>query len=187
MHATTDSFSETVEKARLYVEANEMTVATDIAKKPAVHFAGVEDIPNEETRTDKILDGLERVLQAVLKNQGSPGSQGLNQGCPATQNRSHNDSVDSGGSKTDAWNRHFSPARSNNCSDYTNRRANFAGGGVQNTPNQNRGWNPANDNNRGNTNAPQELLHTARERVSKFSTPCQPLLQTMVMQITDHQ
>jgi len=71
VHARKENFSDTVEKARIYVEANELSaVAT---RKPAVRFAYSPDRSNDnsETYADKIMDGLHKVLRAAEQNSGA--------------------------------------------------------------------------------------------------------------------
>jgi len=69
LHARGDTFPQTVEKARIYVEANDLSSLT--LKKPAVWFAQSPTRSEEDekaTYADKILDGLNKVLRAVEYN-----------------------------------------------------------------------------------------------------------------------
>jgi len=60
LHARTDTFGQTVEKARIFVEASELT-ATPSKSKPVVRFAEAQESEtNSETVTkEKVLEGLE--------------------------------------------------------------------------------------------------------------------------------
>ena len=70
LHARADDFSTTVQKARQYVEAQEL------AKKPAIRMASREDpSPSHDRQTTRILDGLERILTTVVRfDDHSPNS-----------------------------------------------------------------------------------------------------------------
>jgi len=88
LHARTDDFVTTVQKARQYMDAQEQAKLTAISKKPNVRFAATEDPPPD--RIQPILDGLQKVLQTVLNNQNRspeanvgekvPGNGGSNKG-----------------------------------------------------------------------------------------------------------
>ena len=80
LHARTDDFVTTVQKARQYMDAQEQAKLTAISKKPNVRFAAAEDPPPD--RIQPILDGLQKVLQMVSDNQNRPPEANIGEKVP---------------------------------------------------------------------------------------------------------
>jgi len=153
LHARGDNFSQTVEKARIFVEANDLGPLS--LKKPAVRFAQSptrqeKESDNSEMYADKILEGLNKVLRAVeqnteIKNQTKPdplqngqnASNGPNR--PAVENTSNNNVRNDRG-------RNFSPTRGRNFSENRDSRS-----PARQSTNENR--NNSNDNRNKNSNS----------------------------------
>ena len=98
LHARTDTFGQTVEKARIFVEASELT-ATQSKSKPVVRFAEAQEseINSETVSKDKVLEGLEQVLRAVLQNPGFQRNPPSNTGRTSPQNQGNqNNQANSG-------------------------------------------------------------------------------------------
>jgi len=72
LHARSDNFTTTVEKVKLYSEANDLTETT--IKKPVVRFANTTESNSDDTSTDKILSGIAKVLRAVEQKTPTPVS-----------------------------------------------------------------------------------------------------------------
>jgi len=94
LHARSDDFNTTVEKARQYMHTQNLIRAT---KKPAVKIASDPE-PDRQDQIQPILDGLQQVLQTVLENRqtetrsdsnsGNRGRQSNRQNSPAPSNSS---------------------------------------------------------------------------------------------------
>ena len=80
LHARTDDFFTTVAKARQYMDAQEQAKVNAIFKKPNVRFAAAEDPPPD--RIQPILDGLQKVLQTVMKCQNRPPEANVGEKAP---------------------------------------------------------------------------------------------------------
>ena len=70
LHARADDFSTTVQKAKQYVEAQELAKHSGASpKKPAIRIASRDDrSPSHDRQTTRILDGLERILTTVVRS-----------------------------------------------------------------------------------------------------------------------
>jgi len=66
LHARTDDFVTTVGKARQYMDAQEQAKISAISKKPNIRFAACDE-PSPMVQMQPILDGLQKVLEAVLE------------------------------------------------------------------------------------------------------------------------
>jgi len=153
LHARNDSFNQMVEKGGIFVEALELT-ATPSKSKLAVRFAETLESNSENVTKDKVLEGLEEVLRAVLQNSGSQGAPSSNSGHTSPQNQSSQNSQANSGSGNNPRNRYFSPNRGNNVSNSGNaRNASFSP--LRNGSNRNQNWNSPSrgyNNNRQNSN-----------------------------------
>jgi len=152
LHARTDTFGQTVEKARIFVEASELT-ATPSKSKPVVRFAEAQEPEtNSETSTkDKVLEGLEQVLRAVLQNPGFQRNPSPDTGRTSPQNQNSQNNQANSGSGNNPRGRYFSPPRNNN----NNNNNSNNGNGSNRNRNRNRNWNSpnrGNNNNRQNYN-----------------------------------
>jgi len=68
LHVRTDDFVTTAGKARQYMDAQEQAKITAISKKPNVRFAA-SDEPPPTVQMPPILDGLQKVIEAVLEKK----------------------------------------------------------------------------------------------------------------------
>jgi len=163
LHARTDTFGQTVEKARIFVEASELTV-TPSKSKPAVRFAETsesEPKPESDT-TDKVLEGLEQVLRAVLQNSGPQGAPSSNSGRSSPPNQSSQNNQANSDTGNNPRNRYFPNNRGNNVSNNQNRGNSFSS--PRNGSNQNWNWNSPgrgyNDNRQNSNNSNQQSNQT---------------------------
>ena len=128
LHARENTFPETVEKARIYVEAFDLSPLT--LKKPAVRFAQSptrSDEDQSETYADKILEGINKLLKAAENKsdpktpppsdppKSGPSTRGGTVKSPAT-NASYNNANSSTGNVRNERGRNFSPTRGRNFS-----------------------------------------------------------------------
>jgi len=171
LHARTDTFATTVEKAKLYVEANELTSSK--VKKPAVHFANDTEQSSDDTYADQILNGIQKVLRAVEQNAvtsasssttsqrtenivSNRSSNGSNNNNNNTRNNGNNYRSNSPPARVSdgSRNQNFSPNRENRDPNANRGRHNFSSpppnSSSRNEPPVDRGYN--NGNSRRNAN-----------------------------------
>ena len=122
MHARSDDFEATVEKARQYMDAPEQAKMAAIGKKRNVRFAMSDPEPNQ---IQPILDGLQKVLQTVLDNQNqrpevkigemntpnSGGSKKKNSKLPSSAASNASNSTQGSGSRQNQGNDSFAQGR----------------------------------------------------------------------------
>jgi len=128
-----------VEKAHIFVEAAELT-ATPSKSKPAIRFAETPEPDSENVAKEKVLEGLEQVLRAVLQNSGTQGSPSSNSGRSSSRNQNSQNSMASSGSGNNSRNCYFSPNRGNNVSNSASAR-NAPFSPLRNGSNRNQNWN----------------------------------------------
>ena len=128
LHARTDDFVTMVGKDKQYMDAQEQAKISAMAKKPNVHF-GASNEPPPTVQMQPILDGLQKVLEAVLERKPevkvaeTPEPGGSKKGKDRNRQQTPTPSEDSTNTSAPAIGSRNPPPPESRCNNDPSRRA----------------------------------------------------------------